>query len=111
MKRPRLKRFLPRSLIGRTALILLLPILTIQVVVSYVFIQRLYENVTEQMTRSMLAPLRLVAAEIAAADSREAARIMLADDETPPDEKDEVAVFDLANAVTNWELSDPTPDY
>ena len=37
--------------------------------------------------------------------------IMLADDDTPPAEDDEVAIFDLANAVTNWELSDPTPDY
>ena len=58
MKPLALKRFTPRSLIGRTALILLVPIVTIQLVVSYVFIQRLYENVTEQMTRSFLAPLR-----------------------------------------------------
>ncbi|MEM6823546.1 MAG: ATP-binding protein [Pseudomonadota bacterium] len=58
-----LKTLAPRSLFGRTALILLVPILTIQIVVSYVFIQRLYERVTEQMTRSVLPSLSLVLAE------------------------------------------------
>ena len=57
-----LKRYVPRSLFGRAALILLVPILTIQVVVSYVFIQRLYENVTIQMTQSVLADVALLAA-------------------------------------------------
>lgn len=69
-----LKRFTPRSLFGRTSLILLVPIITIQLVVSYVFIQRLYESVTEQMTRTFLAPLQLVVGEIEDADTREAAR-------------------------------------
>ncbi len=74
MKSLALKRFTPRSLFGRTALILLVPILTIQLVVSYVFIQRLYENVTEQMTRSFLPSLRLVAAEVGRAATRDDAR-------------------------------------
>ncbi len=49
-----LKRYVPRSLYGRAALIMLVPILTIQIVVTIVFIQRLYEDVTEQMTRNVL---------------------------------------------------------
>ncbi len=61
-----LKSLSPRSLFGRTALILLVPILTIQLVVSYVFIQRLYENVTEQMTRSLIPVVRLVLEEVEA---------------------------------------------
>ncbi len=53
-----LKRWMPRSLYGRAALILLLPVLTIQFVVSVVFIQRLYEDVTRQMTRNVLLEVR-----------------------------------------------------
>lgn len=47
-----LKRYLPRSLYGRAALILVLPVVTLQLVVSVVFIQRHFEGVTEQMTRA-----------------------------------------------------------
>ena len=50
MKLPSLKRYAPRSLFARAALILLVPILTIQVVVSYVINQRLKQNVTEHIT-------------------------------------------------------------
>ena len=44
-------------------------------------------------------------------DARCTGHILLADDETPPSATDSIAVFDLANAVTNWELEDPTLDY
>jgi len=49
-----LKRYTPRSLYGRAALILLLPIVMIQLLLSIIFIQRLYEDVTEQMTQNVL---------------------------------------------------------
>ncbi|MEM6407428.1 MAG: ATP-binding protein [Pseudomonadota bacterium] len=55
-----LKRLLPRGLYGRAALILLVPIVTIQLVVSFSFIQRLYEDVTVQMTQNMVPQLRLL---------------------------------------------------
>jgi two-component system, OmpR family, osmolarity sensor histidine kinase EnvZ len=45
----RLKFFLPRNLYGRAFLILLVPIVIIQVVVSYVYIQHHFEGVTHQM--------------------------------------------------------------
>jgi len=44
---------LPRSLYGRAALILIVPILTIQLVFSLQFIQRHYEGVTVQMSRGL----------------------------------------------------------
>ncbi|KKK77073.1 hypothetical protein LCGC14_2857280, partial [marine sediment metagenome] len=47
------KRYAPRSLYARAALILLLPVITIQLVVSVVFLQRHFEGVTEQMTRGV----------------------------------------------------------
>lgn len=55
MNEPWHKKYLPRSLYGRAALILILPVVTIQLVVSIVFIQRHFEGVTYQMTRNVLA--------------------------------------------------------
>jgi len=49
-----LKMAMPKGLYGRGALILLVPIVTLQLVVSILFIQRHFEGVTEQMTRNML---------------------------------------------------------
>ncbi len=60
MRLPNAKSFAPRSLYGRAALILLAPIVVLQLVVSVVFIQRHYEGVTEQMTRSVARELRIL---------------------------------------------------
>ncbi|GAB4384722.1 ATP-binding protein [Albidovulum sp.] len=68
------KRFLPRGLYGRAALILILPIVTIQLVVSIAFIQRHFEDVTEQMTESIAVELDLLLRQMAAAPDAEAAR-------------------------------------
>ncbi len=62
-----LKRYMPRGLYGRAALILLVPIITLQVVVSVVFIQRHYEDVARQMTRALALDTSLIAAQIDAA--------------------------------------------
>jgi two-component system osmolarity sensor histidine kinase EnvZ len=59
---------------GRAALILLLPIVTIQLVVSVVFIQRHYENVTERMTRNIMLDIGYIAGRIADAPDVPAAR-------------------------------------
>lgn len=48
-----LKPYLPRSLFGRAFLILAVPIVLIQVVVGVVFVERLFQDVTRQMTQSM----------------------------------------------------------
>ena len=58
-----LKRLLPRGLYGRAALILIVPIVTIQLVVSMAFIQRHYEGVTRQMTQGVAMELALVLQE------------------------------------------------
>lgn len=67
-----LKRMVPRSLQGRAALILLLPIVTLQLVVSVAFIQRHVADVTRQMTRALAAELTLLR-ESAATDPAAAA--------------------------------------
>ncbi len=64
-----LKRYLPRGLYGRAALILLVPIITLQLLVSVVFIQRHFEDVTQQMTRSLALDLRLLLEEINTAET------------------------------------------
>ena len=60
----RLKSFLPRGLYGRAALILIVPIVTVQLVVSVVFIQRHFDRVTQQMTRGVILELQAVLAEL-----------------------------------------------
>ena len=51
---------LPHSFYGRAVLILIVPIIMIQIVLSVVFIQRHYERVTAQMTTNVLHDLRFV---------------------------------------------------
>ncbi len=46
-----LKHYMPRGLYGRTALILILPVLAVQVVVSVVFIRKDLDDITTQLTR------------------------------------------------------------
>lgn len=68
------KSLLPRGLYGRAALILIVPIVTIQLVVSVTFIQRHFERVTEQLTGGVAAELQLLLDLAEAAGSLEAAR-------------------------------------
>ncbi|MDU8926777.1 ATP-binding protein [Alisedimentitalea sp. MJ-SS2] len=55
-----LKRYMPRSLYGRAALILILPVVLLQLVVSIVFVQRHFEGVTQQMANTASREIRLV---------------------------------------------------
>ncbi len=48
-----IKRYLPKSLLGRTILILLFPIIFIEIVVGIAFIQRHFEQVTNQMSEGI----------------------------------------------------------
>lgn len=73
-----LKRYMPRSLYGRAALILLVPIVTIQAVVSVVFIQRFYEDVTRQMTGGVVLELSYLLRQIEAAPDAKAAMDIIA---------------------------------
>lgn len=64
---------MPRSLAARAALILLLPLVLLQLGVSIAFVQRYYEDVTRQMTRSLLLELRFLVAATASAPDPAAA--------------------------------------
>jgi len=65
-----LKHWMPRGLYGRAALILLLPVLTLQLVVSVMFIQRHFEGVTGQMTRNVLIETRYLLGRLESAATR-----------------------------------------
>ena len=60
-----LKQYMPRSLYARAALILVLPVVTLQLVVSVAFIQRHLEDVTVQMSLTLTRELNLLAAQVA----------------------------------------------
>ena len=64
-----LKRLFPRGIYGRAALILFLPIVTVTLVVSVMFLQRHFDGVTRQMTASMARELSFVARRIERAEN------------------------------------------
>ena len=74
-----LKQYMPRGLYGRAALILVLPVLLLQLLVSVVFIQRHFDGVTRQMTRAVSLELQFLADTAQAAPSAQAARAAVAD--------------------------------
>lgn len=55
-----LKHYMPRGIYGRAALILLLPVVILQLVVTVIFAQRHFEGVTHQMTDTVLREIALV---------------------------------------------------
>jgi two-component system, OmpR family, osmolarity sensor histidine kinase EnvZ len=73
-----IKRFMPRGLYGRAALILVVPIVTIQLVVSVAFIQRHFEDVTAQMTENVVQDLNLLLKHVEAAPDLVAAQAQIA---------------------------------
>lgn len=78
-----LKSYMPRGLYGRAALILIVPIVTIQLAVSIIFIQRHYEDVTDQMTTNVVRELSFLIGEIEAEANIEEARLEIAEMEVP----------------------------
>ncbi|MGG7567422.1 ATP-binding protein [Rhodovulum sp. DZ06] len=77
MSRPIIKRYLPKSLFGRALMILLLPILLLQLVVTGLFIQRHYAGVTAQMAGAVALELSYAADVVDAAESHDAAQARL----------------------------------
>jgi len=112
-----LKRYMPRGIYARAALILLVPIITLQVVVSVVFIQRHFEDVTRQMTRSLVLDLEYLRDAVEAAPTPEAALEFVKTIEKPLDlsgvlpanrvpTSDERIFYDLSGRVVIGTLRD-----
>ncbi len=73
-----LKNLMPRRLYARAALILVLPVILLQLLVSVVFIQRHFEGVTQSMTRAMSIELLYLRDQINTATSAEDRAMRLA---------------------------------
>ena len=85
-----IKSYLPRGLYGRAALILLLPIISLQILVSVVFIQRHYDGVTRRMTQSVSGEITLIleSPAVQQAALAEALGFTLLSSEAPPEADD-----------------------
>ena len=68
-----LKRYMPRGLYTRALIILILPVLSVQLLVSVLFIQRHFEGVTRQMSDAVTIDLRYLRDLADAAPDRAAA--------------------------------------
>lgn len=80
-RRWRLKRLIPQSLLGRSLMIIILPLLILQVISTWAFYDRHYENITRRLSQA-------VAGEIAAVVD-----MLLTD----PSNTEEAEAFALAN--------------
>lgn len=74
-----LKHYMPRGIYGRAALILLLPVVFLQLVVTVIFAQRHFEGVTLQMTDSILREIALVRQVVADAPDAQTAQGQVAE--------------------------------
>jgi len=72
-----LKKYMPRGIYARAALILIMPILLLQLLVSVVFIQRHFDDVTRQMTSAVNIELRFLVDTVNAETTPDAARAAL----------------------------------
>lgn len=113
-----LKPYLPRSLYGRTLLIMLLPVISLLLVVSVVFIQRHFDGVSRQMTLSVSREIRLLLHETPGdvqdiASSRVARTLGIAVVPVPPEDvpkADDRRWYDLTGGVVTRELNRLMPD-
>jgi two-component system osmolarity sensor histidine kinase EnvZ len=118
-----LKQYSPRSLYGRAALILIVPIVSLQLVVSVVFIKRDLEDVTSQMTATVLREVRLLQQQGAGAQNQSeflerlapfliplqmGARFLAAD---APDPQDHLAWYEFSGRVVRDKLQADLPDF
>ena len=78
-----LKRLLPASLFWRAFMILVIPILGLQVIVGTVFVQRLYDGVTEQMAAAVARDINTAVAVVEAAEDPDSAVSQLTAPKTP----------------------------
>ncbi|MDG4647535.1 ATP-binding protein [Roseibacterium sp. SDUM158017] len=113
-----LKRLAPRGIYARAALILILPVLVVQLVVSSVFIQRHYENVTEQMALALSYDLNLILdrfaregaqAGLSTADALEV-EVQIPSRAETGQASDRRAFYDLSGTVMTEIFRDRLPD-
>ena len=111
-----LKQYMPRSLYGRAALILIVPVITLQLGVFLVFIQRHFEGVTFQLGSSIAAEVALIQNMVSteagekAIETARALNINLAPANLPIPDSDRRDFFDLTGIWVIKSLRGPLPE-
>ncbi|MFT5343777.1 MAG: two-component system osmolarity sensor histidine kinase EnvZ [Paracoccaceae bacterium] len=106
------RRVLPDSLYGRAALILIVPITAVQLVVSVSFVQRVYEDVTEQMTQNIVVEIDLLLDNYQHGDNliHDANLLRIGTEVGNGPLVDRVSYFDISGATIVKTLRDGFPD-
>lgn len=73
--RVRLKRFLPRELFPRSLMIVILPMVLIQLVIAYVFLERHWNVVTQRLSHNVVGTINLLVELRLARDGADAERL------------------------------------
>src|SRR3546814_15624692 len=55
-----IKRFLPKTLFGRALMILVTPLVLLQIIATYIFIDRHWETITRRLTAAIAGEIALV---------------------------------------------------
>lgn len=97
-----LKNTMPRGLYGRAALILIVPVLLLQLLVSVVFIQRHFDGVTRLMTSAVNIELRFLVDTANAAATEAAARADLLALGAPLEINTTLPATPVAGDITPW---------
>ncbi|UWQ20432.1 ATP-binding protein [Jannaschia sp. W003] len=97
------RRWLPRSFYARAALILIVPVLTIQLAVAVLFLQRHVEDVTASMTATMARQVALVRTH-----PELAALLGIFEAEAP--DATRIRIWDLGGRVMRARLAEALPD-
>lgn len=119
-----LKSYLPQSLFGRAALILLVPVIVVQLSVSVAFIQRHYDRVTVQLTSAVARDVQVLLPQLDAgkpparqtSTARTLSRLLAIRMVSPSQEPDPIPTadlrpfFDLAGLSILRTLRETVPD-
>jgi two-component system osmolarity sensor histidine kinase EnvZ len=112
------KRLLPKSLYGRVALIVILPIFLMQSVITYVFFDRHWDTVTANQSANVAGQIALLTKLFEEAETPEARAAVLEmayDDldistryqpDKPLPERNKLSPFNLYNATLNRQLTE-----
>lgn len=97
-----LKNYMPRGLYGRAALILILPVLMLQLLVSVVFIQRHFDGVTRLMTSAVNIELRFLVDTVNTAPTPQAARAGLSRLDGPLEIETNLPATPIPDDINPW---------
>lgn len=84
-----IRRFLPRSLLGRSVLIIVTPLILLQVISTWIFYDRHYDTITKRLAQGLAGDVAAVVTLIDRSQSNDAL----------------VRIFSLANSAMQLELS------